>query len=356
MKKIGILTFHYADNYGAVLQAYALRKILNSFSGYKAEIINYVPVGYEYKVYLENNLLDLYVEKRKKFESFLSKKCMVDSPMIHTLKGIKYDYYCVGSDQVWNTELSIARNQAYFLGDLEDKAIRFSYAASIGMRFDKIDKNLFRKYVSKFSFVGIREQSYIKIISEICGVKCVHNIDPTLLLLKEDYDELIDSCEKNEERQRNLPPYLLYIWYGEESHRSIELVNTIARKYGLIILHNFMSKRVLARKMLCKDGGYIFHKGIEEFLWYVKHASFVVTDSYHVGIFSIIFHRPLYSYIFKEGERQEDLAKLLKIEDRIVKGYVRPKDLNENMNYDLIDAAIERERKNSLKYLQNILL
>ncbi|MCI8292071.1 MAG: polysaccharide pyruvyl transferase family protein [Hespellia sp.] len=356
MKKIGILTFHYADNYGAVLQAYALRKVLNRFSGYEAEIINFVPEGYHYRGYVEEDLMKRFLKKRKKFESFLSEKCGIYSPMIHTIKETNYDYYCVGSDQVWNTDLPEAKNYTYFLEDLADDAVRFSYAASIGMDFNKMNKKLFHKYLSKFSYIGIREQSYIDVMNSICNKNCVHTIDPTLLLSREDYDLLIEEYGQKEKLPENIKKYVLYIWYGENWLQGTELVNSIARKYGLTILHNYPSKNIVARKMLCSDGGYIFDKGIEEFLWYIKHADFVVTNSYHVGIFSMIFRRPLYSYIFsRRRSRQEDLAEILGIKNRIVRGYVKPDDLNKTIDYESVDSAIKNVREYSLAYLQNVL-
>ncbi|HCT89979.1 MAG TPA: hypothetical protein DF613_01150 [Lachnospiraceae bacterium] len=353
MKKIGILTFHYVDNYGAVLQAYALRKILNGFDGYKAEIINYVPEEYEYRTYLEDDLIELFLERRKKFKTFIGEKCAVTSPMIHTLKGVSYDYYCVGSDQVWNLSLPEAKSGVYFLGGLDSKAIKFSYAASIGMDLDKINKDLFRQYISQFSHVGIREQSHIKGLSDCCHVGCVHNIDPTLLLVREDYEALIDSY--GEELPGDGEPYVLYVWYGDDSLQSIECVNTVARKYELTVLHNFSSTRIITRKMLCRDGGYIFNKGIEEFLWYVKHAAFVVTNSYHVGIFSIIFERPVYFYAIEGKVRQEDLTEILGIENRMIRGYIKPDDINENIDFESVHGVIKELRERSLSYLRDVL-
>ena len=99
MKKVGILTFHYSDNYGAVLQAYALRRIINQLPYCQAQIINYVPLGTKYTLY-ENTEegRELLIEKRKLFEEFLRENCGIDTPVIHEISGNDYDYYCAGSD------------------------------------------------------------------------------------------------------------------------------------------------------------------------------------------------------------------------------------------------------------------
>ena len=104
MKKVGILTFHYVDNYGAVLQAYALRKKINELPECRAEIINYVPSGFEYELYGNGEKYRAMLQKkRQSFEAFLSKYCGVNTPIISSVEDSGYDYYCVGSDQVWNS-------------------------------------------------------------------------------------------------------------------------------------------------------------------------------------------------------------------------------------------------------------
>lgn len=361
MKKIGILTFHYADNYGAVLQAYALRKVIDALPGCEAEIINYVPEGYEYFFNPDTEDPEKYISKRKKFERFLTEECGIRSAMIHSLNECGYDYYCVGSDQVWNMDLPEAKGLAYFLPNFNDGTVRFSYAASIGMDAGRIDRSIFQKYVSKFYCVGLREQSYLETVSGIIHKECVHNIDPTLLLTKEDYEKLIDSYGEEEDFPTNQPPYILYFLYNgadgrNTGFRSIEIVNALSRKYGLTVLHTFPSEQNPVRQMLCRDGGCIYEKGIEEFLWYVKHADFVVTDSFHVSIFSILFERSFYMFLCEGKEsRQEDLASMLGLSSRIIREYRKPEMLNGQIEYASSRSILEKERKMSINYLKETL-
>lgn len=349
-KRIGILTFHYANNHGAVLQAYALRKIINSLPDCCAEIINYVPEGYSYSVSDEKNLTNEY-EKRDKFEKFLSMNCGIHTPMIHSVCGNTQDIYIVGSDQIWNMDIpEAAADCEYFLPHLDDKAKRMAYAASIGTDFDRIDKELFRKYLSKFNAISLREKSYVGIISELSGKECEYTLDPTLLLREKDYEKLLEKPNTKEEA------YVLWFWYdfSNGGFDSVETVNMLARKYGLSIKHTISSDSCPAKHLLVNDGGNMFQSGIGEFLWYVKNAKVIVTDSFHGAVFSLIFGKPVYLYYPRLRRcRQENLVELLGLQDRVIQGYVNSDRLNLEMDYDSVYSILEKERERSIAYLKN---
>lgn len=351
-KKIGILTFHQADNHGAVLQAYALRKILNNFPNCCAEIINYVPEGYCYVAPRDENIKKLTMRKREKFQKFLVEQCGLDKPMIRSVTGNEYDIYLVGSDQVWNTDLPEVRaDYEYFLPHLEENARKAAYSASIGMDFDRINRDLFRKYLPKFSDISLREKSYIGIVNELSGKNCVNTLDPTMLLDREEYGLLVEEPEMHEE------PYILYFSYnfGDGGLESVETVNMLARKYGLSVKHTFQTEESLARKLLVKDGGCILHSGIGEFLWYVKNAEMVATNSFHGAVFSLIFRKPLYIFYPPiRSCRQKNLVELLNLQDRVVEGYWKPDQMNLEVDYASVFSIIRRERKKSVDYLRRI--
>lgn len=347
-KHIGILTFHYVNNYGAVLQAYALRKVINSFSGCQAEIINYVPDKYIY--FISPDDADKQRRKGKSFETFLSKHCGINTPMISSVTGNEKDVYVVGSDQVWNIDIPIvAADYEYFFPHLDENAKRIAYSASIGMESERMNRKLFQKYLPKFQRISVREKEYVEMISELSGKKCEHTLDPALLLDEIDYLNLIEKPNTIEE------PYLLYFCYGTEDNglAGIETVNTLSRKYNLSIKHTFSSETSLTRKLLVKDGGDVMQSGIGEFLWYVKNAQIVVTNSFHVAVFSILFKKPFYTYLYIRRSRQENLMELLQLEDRIVKGYLSPDRLNIEIDYKAVFSILEREKKRSLSYLKD---
>lgn len=350
-RKIGIATFHYADNHGAVLQAYALRRAINSFSDCQAEIINYVPRGYRYPVISGSGMLEGQKRKREKFNRFLTEQCGIHTPMIHSITGNVYDVYLVGSDQVWNTELmEVSADYEYFLPHLNEDAKRIAFSASIGMDPQKIDNVFFKQYLSRFDSISLREKNCLEKISDLAGKKCEITLDPSMLLTAGDYEALTEKPCIPEK------PYLLYFWYdlGDGGMNSIETVNTLARKYDLTVLHTFFSEGKVVRRMLVHDGGCMIQEGIEGFLWYIRNAQVIVTNSFHGAVFSILFEKPLYIFYPEiRKSRQETLVELFRLQSRVIKGYVPPDRLNLEMDYSAISEIMQKERKKSIDYLRS---
>lgn len=351
MKRVGMLTFHQATNHGAVLQAYALYKTINSFEGCHAEIINYIPEGYSYPIY-SNDSMEAEKKKREKFNRFLTGNCGLASPMIHSVTGNLYDVYLVGSDQIWNTDIPEAAGCEYFLPHISDEAKRVAYSASIGMDIDKIDRELFRKYLTKFQAISLRERSYQKIISELSGKKCECTLDPTMLMSQKDYEPLLEMPEGAKGK------YLLGFCYGNEDDGlgAIETINALARKYDLAVKHTFCSGMPVTRQMTVNDEGNVFYAGIGEFLWYIKNAQVVVTNSFHCMVFALLFKRPLY-IIYPDhcSCRQEQLVDMFHLQDRVIRGYVRPDQFNLEMDYTAVFSILEKEREKSLACLKNMI-
>lgn len=349
MKNVGILTFHYADNYGAVLQTYALRSTINSFPGCRAEVINFVPAGFSYPLYKNNE--QSYrglVKKRELFGKFLKEKCGVDGECISSVTGNDYDYYCVGSDQVWNLRFADAE---YLLPNLDENAIRISYAASVGMAKEEVlnFREIFRKNLPKFKAISLREYAQKDIIENISQKKCHVVVDPTLLLKSEDYTSLISQ------RRLRDKPFILFFWlhHDGELMGGVEFVNTLSRKYHLPIVHTVIDAKPY---VFNEDGGCMIYEGIDSFLWYVKNAEFVVTNSYHALLFSIQFKKPFYVFVVESmRSRIDTIAKKYGIEGRVVKTYVKPEDIDDNVDFLSIEEKIENERLQSIKFLRDSL-
>lgn len=350
-KKIGILTFHFADNYGAILQAYALRKAINSFPNCNAEIINYVPQNYRSYIIFGQSGNGAERKKREKFREFLLKYCGINTAMIHSVTGNKFDLYIAGSDQIWNTDIpEVFADYEYFFPNLSDEAKRIAYSASIGMDYEKIDRSLFKKYLTKFDKISLREKSYVNIISELSEMECENTLDPTMLLEQKDYERLIRKTDFSDE------PFLFHFWYdlGNGGLWSIETVNALARKYRLSVKHIIPPEEAVMNQLIVNKSNYIFQEGIEEFLWCIKNAQVVVTNSFHGAVFSILFKKPLYIYYPEIRKcRQENLVNMFNLQDRVIRGYISPNNLNLKMDYESISVILERERKRSLHFLKN---
>lgn len=348
MKKVGILTFHYINNYGAMLQAYALKKAIDKLDGYTADIINYIPsdrVEYPYECgEIGKKLME---EKLAKLYGFLWDYCDVDKNIVRSVCGRDYDYYCVGSDQVWNFDIS-GNDYTYLLKDVDSTAKKISYASSFGLSVDKLMpyKDVFAKYLSDFHAVSVREKVHQKWLQDICGIQCESVLDPTFLLSGSEYDHIVSDTELINH------PYILFIWYihDKEMMKAIEFVNTLSRKYGLPIKHNIVKAKAW---MIAHDDGCMFYEGVQEFLWYIKNAELIVTNSYHVTMFSLHFNKPFYTFVTESmRSRFDSIGESMGISDRFVDGYIAPKDLNMDMDYKQINKNIEEPRMKSRRFLQ----
>lgn len=350
MKKVGILTFHFANNYGAVLQAYALRKAINQLPDCEAEIINYVPKGYRCIPFDEREeSLHLLEGKRNKMENFLTRECGICTPMLSEVSGNEYDYYCVGSDQVWNTDMFGGQNEEYFFPHLDNDAVRISYAASIGTEADRINETIFCKYLPKFQAISLREYNYISYLNKLCNVSCESVLDPTLLLESSVYESLADKNIRMSE------PYILLLWYNMpgENTRYVEFVNKLSRKYDLPVVHSIINA---PRYMFYKDGGCMMYEGIEGFLWYMKNAEFVVTNSFHGSIFAVQFQRPFYIFISKlRRSRLDCLVNTLGIKERVVDRYIDFREINKKIDFSLIKEKVVENREKSFQFLKKAL-
>lgn len=346
MKKIGILTFHFADNYGAVLQSYALRRVVNSLPECCADIINYIPPAFRYARTYQNDYEEkLFENKRRAFKDFLKNKCGIGSVIIYNLKDAElYDYYIAGSDQIWSTTKNF---DEYFLPWVPDGAKRISYAASVGLKVTdhKLRVSIMKKYIPQFDSISVREYEHVALINSFSEKKCECVLDPTLLLRAEDYTTLVTEEILRSEK------FIFFFWliHDKSYMRGVEFVNNLSRYTGFQIVHYF---NFAPDYMFANDGGSMQFEGVENFLWYIKNAEYVVTNSYHATIFSIQFKTPFYIFVAQNMRTRIDtLCRRLSIADRVVEGYLPMKDVSLNIDFDAISEKISEQRKISMSFL-----
>lgn len=360
--KIGTITFHFAINYGAVLQAYALQKwCINQ--GLSSEIINYCPKEHiesynlteRYRTLLwghglKNTYKSLryllfnkkaYEIKKSKFESFRSKYLAQSQEFMDArdFSSRSYDAIICGSDQIWNYEITNGFDPMYFGSAENHKIPIISYAASVGS--NNILDNLyylekFKECVSNIDYVGVREYQLSKLLKDkdICDSTVV--CDPVFLLGKTQY-EILQKGLLN-----NCKPYLL-IYQLERYSETYKVAKQIANEKGLDIIELCGTPyNSLHGKNVITDAG------PEEFLSLLYNASYVVTNSFHGTAFSIIFNTP-FSVVLSRG-RNDRLISLLKqfnLEDRI---FSSGSPLND-IDFALINKTLLDIKKRSEMFL-----
>lgn len=205
--RVGTITFHFVNNFGGALQAYALQKVITDECNASVEIIDYrnwfirftdtvrlFPITTNPEE-LKSGLRTMKQRfgRIRRMESFISKNCKLTrryrSGAVLRRHVPDFDKFVCGSDQIWNPFLACGLAEPYFLGFVQDKDKKISYAPSFGSsRFLPVLAKKIRKYLDDFSAISLREQDGAVFVKQVIGQNAVQLIDPTFLLDKEEWD------------------------------------------------------------------------------------------------------------------------------------------------------------------------
>lgn len=364
MKKIGMITFHSAHNYGAMLQVYALQKTLLN-NGYQAEIIDYrdkkIMSGYKLFKLNKKNLYTIIKSfasslfflipnymRAKRFNNFLKKYLKTTKIKYKSEKELKdnppdEDIYIVGSDQVWNTALTGSLKDAYTLNFGKDNVKRISYAASIGKsEIPDTLKDIFKEKISKIDKISVREEQAKELLSGLINKNIDVVLDPTLLLEKEKWMSLIEKKEKEKEK------YIFIYGIGERD-RLYKIANYFSEKTNLKLVH--FDNKNKGYKNVLKSA---YSDGPIEFLNLIKNAEYVIAQSFHGTVFSLIFRKKFFVIPDKTtSSRVINLLKKLGLEDRIINSIEEIGDYDREINYEEVESKLKFEREKSLEFLKN---
>ncbi len=323
--KIGILTFVRVESFGAIMQCYALSHYISTL-GYEVEVIDYplIPANYKklyvYKFYsLFSVLKTLDIKgicqklKRKLIKTnsgacsdksnmavdFYDKNIphsrMIVSDTDLTEYCRKYDAVIVGSDQVWNYVMS-SRVDIYLLSFLNKSQKKIAYAASFGVSsIPFLYKKVYRRYLSLFDFLSLREQKGCNLVKHLINKESVQVLDPTLLLNAEQMDAVSAKCP-------------------DAPQQYVLVYDLLGSSYLMQYAHFISSSKNIP---IIDVGGY----SVGQIITLFKNASYVVTSSFHGTAFSIIFRKQFVSICRKgrlTNSRIEDLLKLLHLENSLL--------------------------------------
>lgn len=358
-KKVATITWHTYNNYGGVLQAYALRQAIIQLGYNKVDIIDYNPNIQRKKItkkdiYRKLLLRQEYIkklikEKNEKFDKFrkdnftFTRKC--DNATELFLLNDQYDKFICGSDQIWAPTLY---NENYFLSFVNNDSKKISYAPSMGLTTieNRYVKENIRKLVSKFESISIREEKGKEIIKEFTNKDIEVVLDPTLLLNKEEWN-------KNFELEDSKKDYIVFYCLGSNK-KHYKTAKKIAKSLNMEL--KIIPGDVFDYK---KEG--LQNASPEEFLKLIYNASMVITDSFHGTIFSINFNIPFVTLKrfkdnkFSQNSRIYNILKKVNLEERIYNDNLKYFVENTKVDFAACNKIIEQERKNSLKFLQSSL-
>jgi hypothetical protein len=339
MKKVGILNLQQSNNYGAVLQAYALECVVESL-GYQVETIDlHKSNDSEVKFKLKTIVKKITGFRSNNFEYFRNKYLKRTSACCTTNSIGKYDAVVVGSDQVWRPRYTQQHALAYFLSFADNNAKRISYAASFGVDewehefADPVLTQKIIKEVRKFKGISVREDSGIEICKSVFGVDAQHVLDPTLLAGKELFERFLDN-----ERALNLKtkPIVVYKLDADEKFSSA--------------LSNVEHSLRLDSENIYDTSNYLH---VHEWLSKIKNAELVVTDSFHGVCFCILFNKQFVCVVNKErGQaRLTSMLEMLDIKGRLVQHLSEFNPLSCVINYDQVNAKLVQLRFECVDFL-----
>lgn len=359
MKKIGIITFHRACNYGAVLQAYALQEALSrKFENDEVEIIDYYCKAVEdrtkptYMIHDGNAIKNCArfayqlipkVIKYYSFQKFRDEYLKLsheryDSNSVKLLQG-KYEIVFAGSDQIWNYE-STGFDKNYFLDFCDQRTLKCSYAASFGFQsvFEKYEREIL-KMTQTFDFISLREKIGVDALSYEQNIVRV-NIDPTLLLDVENWRRL----EAPPPKHKN---YILVYCVLAPKHL-LPFVKELSKKTGKQVYaignHSSLNQFVQLK-----------HLSVGEFLSWIHNADYIATTSFHGTVFSLLNHKKFvteYDTIGHYNYRVKHLMELLNIKNREIEN---PQFEMENaIDWEQVDQCLSEQRKLSDVYFDEV--
>ncbi|MFA9464607.1 MAG: polysaccharide pyruvyl transferase family protein [Velocimicrobium sp.] len=327
-KKMCLVTYSNSPNYGAALQLFATYKAFEKLN------CDVVVLNYENNYEASHNSLQfLFVKKpikdkirwllasfffggaknsKRNFSEFYSKmnytKKISSAEELFNIEGI--DAFCVGSDQVWNPQITNGFDDVFCLRN-NFITHKFSYASSMGSaNFNDYDTEKFITAMKGFEKISVREEIAAEFVRENISEQVRKVVDPTLLFDSEQWKKIINlSIEKNPIKEKYVLIYALGGLFKESNRIAHEIAERIGAKVAAITLSNRP-----------KGVDYLLnHTTPEEFVQYISNASFVVTNSFHGTCFSIIFGTPFYSIRFNDNPtRAEELLRKYNLQHRMI--------------------------------------
>lgn len=358
--KIGILTYHRAHNYGAMLQAYALQKVLQE-AGHDACFIDYWPKEHEIQYALikpitGNNFIQKIkcilaslltfirrYQRIRKFKDFSVRFLHIGNKIQYTeqnqlIKEI-YDCVIVGSDQIWrnfdSSEKHIGFDPTYFCQNIAPSIRCISYAASMGViKLDIEDQNILKQYLCRFDEILVRENNLKEVIDKL-GYKSKVVLDPTLLLTKEQWNTLLPK------KQFCKTQYVLY-YELKPSKEALHFAQLKAKELGCRLL--IMDARI----SLFPRRGHISYASPIDFLHAIRDAKYIIATSFHGTAFSIIFEKQFQTIgLNKNADRVITLLQHMGISEHYQE---HPKEV-EDINYNKLTQQLHTIKSHSINLL-----
>lgn len=384
MKPVGLVTCYFHHNYGSMLQAYATEMIMEQMGLPYQTIACKAPVDYmqgnkalyiikklligDWKMRLGKIKIELAKKKNPVFAANWSVRDNAfnkfSEELFHVSKlcnnrvelaEMAYDYsaFLVGSDQLWRTDS--VEHGYYTLEWVPDSIRKIAYSTSIGVKevpWFQVKKN--KRFMNRFNFVALREQSACDIYHEMTGKTCPVVLDPTLLFSGEDWLKIQQPQPLTDGKY-----IFCYLLGNNPSQR--ELIKQVKAKTGYkIVALQHLDDYIPSDEGFADEAPYV---GPREFLNYIRNAEYVFTDSFHCSVFSILYKKNFFTFSrFSENAKQntntriDNLLNITGLEKRRMTRNICADDVIGFVgNFDGVDDKLNAMRRSSMEYLHKAL-
>lgn len=366
--KIALLSFHNAANYGAALQAYALQRALLDM-GYENEYINYQNQHRKNSYSMSHHIIDSlkkndfigaikyilgapFMNLRKiRFNKFYKNNLKCTSKIYSTsndAKSLNNDYFkfIVGSDQVWNYKNN-GNDDAYLLSFVDDDSKKVSYSSSFGISEIPIEqKNIYSTYLSRIAYLSVREQYGVELVKELTNREAKLVLDPVFLLSKTRWEQM--SNKKIDNRSyvfsyTNKPNQLESFLYSTKYDLKGKHVYKLSSN---LTINDFIDSKIHVKYTMSPT----------DFISVIRDSELIVSASFHCIAISIILNKPFVAILTGDKGKDERILNILKIlglENRIYSEKMTLKQVNETIDYDLVNEKMESMKSISIQFLKN---
>jgi hypothetical protein len=358
--KIGILTFHCAHNYGAVLQCFALQEYLTN-CGHDVKVINYCP-EYLLRPYriinssgfncvnplkiaksLIRELLIAPIRyiRHCNFNRFINTRLKLTSVVTNDEIPPDFDVYIVGSDQIWNPSITQGFDKIYFCDFpfKKNHKIYLSYAASMeSKRMSEEDADFLKRVLLNFNSISVREDELKKILQPFTTKAVIQVLDPTLLLRREAWEKITPA--------NTIKDKYVLTYQVREYNDTEKIAQHIANQLGVKVIN------LVAWVNRYKKNKYQTASP-EQYLALIRNAECIITTSFHGTAFSIIYNKPFYTIKLNDGKdsRVHSLINALKLEERFIDKNDLP--IFSPIDYLKANKELETLRQDSQLYLKS---
>lgn len=350
-KDVGILGYWYATNYGSVLTYFALAKIIERL-GYSVMLID--------EPEKEKDAEGLDVFSRQFLEGKVDISRSVKWNELDSINEM-CNIFMIGSDQVWTPGAIRHMGYFFFLKTISDTKKKIAYAPSFGQSTFKALPETIKTvqfYLNKFDAISVREEDGVKICSEIFNIKAERVVDPVFLIDKEDYDDIAQKSTLDIDMEYIIA-YILDP--TDDKRKALNILSENLKMPVIVMLDGrFNTFEKNKTKMKMNMDNIAENVDVYDWVYYIKHSKYMITDSHHGLAMGIIYNLQCICYANpgRGQSRFTSLLNILGISDRMIysaKEIIEKELLSKSINYEQVNFNLRKEKYKSISWLNRAL-